>query len=458
MSDDYSTFLARKVVAAPDLGVDIDDRDLHQDLFDFQRVCVRFALRKGRAALFLDTGLGKTRCQLEFCRHAIEKTGRPALILAPLAVAHQIDREGRSIGYDCRVIRDAAGVLPGINICNYDRLDLLNPAAFGCVSLDESGILRSFTGKTSRALRERFVATPFRLCASATPAPNDHTELGQHSSFLGVLPSAEMLSRWFIADQTQMGNYRLKKHGEADFWAWVSSWSRMAVTPDDLGFDGSRFVLPPLRVVKHSVNAPIPKSATLFGDAASATGIYAAKKVTASARAEKVAEIVAAEPGEAWVVWCDTDAESASLAKMIGGDCVEVKGALPADEKERRLMAFADGEKRIIVTKPSIAGFGLNWQHAARVAFVGRTFSYAAYYQAVRRCWRFGQMREVIVNLVMDQTEVDISRLIDCKAEQHGEMKLAMSQAMRRGREEKTSQFRAYLPDHKGKMPSWLSA
>ena len=427
----YGEFLANKVACAPDAGID-GSFDLQPALFDFQRHCVEFALRKGRAALFLDTGLGKTICQLEWSSHVAAAVDAPALILAPLAVAWQIDREGKSFGYDCRVIRNMSGVGPGINICNYDRLDHLDPSAFGSVSLDESSILKSFDGKTTRALVAAFSNTRFRLCCTATPAPNDHMELGTHSEFLGILRPNEMLSRWFINDtSTASQSWRLKGHARDQFWQWVASWARMASTPEDLGYDGSAFDLPPMRIERHKVNAPVPKSAGLFGDAVSATGMFEIKRQSAVARVDRVAEIVSGEPGEPWVVWCDTDHESGMLTRAIGADAVEVKGSLPADEKERRLRMFADGERRVIVTKPKLAGFGLNWQHAARVAFVGRTFSYEAYYQAVRRCWRYGQSREVVVHLVIDDAEASIGAVVERKAEQHEEMKRAMATAMR---------------------------
>ena len=247
---EYLEFLASKRPSAQAVGLDRVP-DLHRDLMPHQRDCVAFGLRQGRFGLFLDTGLGKTFSQLEWANHALEASNGKALILAPLAVAAQIVREGKARGYEVRQIREQADAREGINVCNYDRLDRIDVAAFGAVSLDESSILKSFTGKTTRALIDAFRHHRFRAAATATPAPNDHMELGQHAEFLGVMPSNEMLMRWFIADQTEMGRYRLKGHAQDSFWDWMASWCRMAETPADFGYDGSAYILPPLNVHRH---------------------------------------------------------------------------------------------------------------------------------------------------------------------------------------------------------------
>lgn len=456
MDDDYLAFLATKTPAAQSVG--FDPLPIEAPLFDFQRAATETCIRRGRAALFLDTGLGKTICELEFARQCNAKSGAPALILTPLAVARQIEAEGKRFGYDARVIRDQAEAGPAINICNYDRLDHLDPAAFGCVVLDESSILKNFTGKTTRALINAFAGTPYRLCATATPAPNDHMELGQHCEFLGIMASNEMLARWFVADQTNMGHYRLKGHAVTPFWDWMASWAIMAETPDDLGFDGSRFVLPERKVIRHRAMGDVrPPAGTLFVEDLSATNIHDVKRQTADARATKIAELVAAEPDQAWVVWCDTDYEADALAKRLP-DAVEVRGSQPIEKKEAGLSAFATGAARAIITKPSVAGMGLNWQHAARVAFVGRSFSYESWYQAVRRCWRFGQTRPVHVHLIVAEGEDQIGRVIDRKAEDHARMKDAMRAASRRNLGRDSAVKVPYEPNHKGRLPSWLKS
>ena len=240
--DDYLAFLAGKAPVAASQGM--EPGPITAPLFDFQRKATEFCLRRGRAALFLDTGLGKTICELEFATQAAERTNGKSLILTPLAVARQIEREATRFGYAASVVRDASEVRPGINICNYDRLDKLDPSVFGCVVLDELGILKNFAGKTTRALITAFADTPFRLAATATPAPNDHVELGTHAEFLGIMSQAEMLVRWFLNDSNDTGTWRLKGHAVEPFWDWCASWAVMAESPEDMGFDGSAFVLP----------------------------------------------------------------------------------------------------------------------------------------------------------------------------------------------------------------------
>lgn len=454
---DYMTFLATKAPRAVATGIDAGHLPAH--LFDFQAACVDFALRQGRAGIYLDTGLGKTAVQLEWARQAAGATNGRALILTPLAVARQIEREGAKFGYECRVIRDQSDVRDGINVCNYDRLDKLDMDAFGAVSLDEASILKSFTGKTTRALIAAMAGHRFKMAATATPAPNDHMELGQQSEFLGVMAGNEMLSRFFINDTSQASQqWRLKRHAEAEFWDWMASWSRMAQSPDDLGFDGSRFVLPPLEVIRHKAAGSNIKheSGSLFDVDVSATAVHDVKRQTAGARADSVAAMVAGDPG-AWVVWCDTDYEADALTARIP-DAIEVRGSHPVDRKEAALAAFADGSARVIVTKPSVAGFGLNWQHCRNVAFAGRSFSYEAWYQAVRRCWRFGQKSTVRVHIVVAEGEDQIGRVIDRKADDHGRMKSAMAAAMKRAAWSSVRAKVPYDPRHEGRLPTWLAS
>ena len=428
-------------------------------LFDYQAECVRFALRQGRAAMFLDTGLGKTRIQLEWCRQAAEASNGRALLLTPLAVARQIEREGLSLGYDVRVIRHQDEARDGINVCNYDRLAALDTVQFGAVSLDESSILKNFTGATTRALIASFEGHRFKLASTATPAPNDHMELGTHAEFLGLMRSVEMLSRWFINDTaTASQQWRIKGHAQDAFWDWVASWARCAETPADLGYDASRFVLPPMNIHRHKAAGDTRAAAgMLFASDLSATNMHAIKRETAQARAEAVGALVAAEPGDPWVIWCDNDAEADALMATVPG-AVEVRGSHTPERKEAALTAFAVGEAQYIITKPSVAGMGLNWQHAARVAFVGRSFSYEAWYQAVRRCWRFGQKREVQAHIIVAEGEDQIGRVIDRKAEDHSKMKEAMAGAMKRAATQKSDRKVEYNPTHQGRTPAWLKS
>lgn len=449
---EYSDFLAGKRPRAKPDGISPGPMPAH--LFDFQRDVVAFALKQRRAALFLDTGLGKTACMLEWCAQAIGDGA--ALILTPLAVARQIEREGRRWGYDIRVVRSADDVRPGINVCNYDRLDKLNPAVFDAVALDESSILKSLHGATRRELTEAFSATRFRLCCTATPAPNDHMELGNHAEFLGIMSSQEMLTRWFINDTaTASQSWRLKGHARGAFWDWVASWARCAETPADLGYDASRYVLPPMQVTRHRAAGEIkPEEGSLFAGDLSATNMHAVKRQTADSRADAVAALVAAEPDEPWIVWLDTDYEAdAVMAKLPSA--IDLRGSMTAERKEAAIESFL-AAPHILVTKPGIAGAGLNFQHCARVAYVGRSFSYEAWYQSVRRCHRFGQTRPVHVHLIVAEGEGQIGRVIDAKSAGHSEMKREMAAAMKRGTGTQSTVRVKYNPTKTVEIAKWL--
>lgn len=455
--DDYSRFLASKRPAVIASGLDAIPA-LHPALSPHQRDCVAFGLRQGRWGLFLDTGLGKTLCELEWSKHAASATNGRALILAPLAVAAQHKREADKWGYsNTRVIRDMAQAGDGINICNYDMLDALDPDAFGAVALDESSILKSFTGKTTRSLIAAFASHRFRLAATATPAPNDHMEIGTHAEFLGVMQSNEMLSRFFINETMEASQkWRVKRHAEQAFWDWMASWSRMAETPADLGHDASAYVLPPLHVIRHKAAGDIrPPAGALFAGDVSATTLHDVKRQTAEARAEACAALVPADGP--CVLWCDTDYEADALRAAIPG-AIEVRGSHTAERKEEALAAFADGSARILITKPAVAGFGMNWQHCQTMIFAGRSFSYEAWYQAVRRCWRFGQTKPVTCHLIVAEGEDQIGRVIDRKSADHIKMKRAMAEAMRRAMAAEAGVRVPYNPTHRTELPTWLTA
>ena len=450
----YHQFLASKAPSAIASG--FDPTSLPDHLFDFQQSCVEFAVRQGRTGLYLDTGLGKTRCQLEWLAQCAEQSNGMALLLTPLAVAKQIEREGLSLGYDVRVIRDQSQAKDGINVCNYDRLDKIDPDAFGAVSLDEASIIKNFNGKTSGALCEAFAGHRFRMCATATPAPNDHMELGQQADFLGVMSGNEMLMRWFINDTAEASQkWRLKKHAEQDFWDWMASWARMAQGPEDLGFDGSKYKLPHLNIIKHkTIGSNVkPEDGSLFMGDVSAINMHNIKRQTSDARADVIAE--AADNDEPFIAWCDTDYEAASLKARMPY-AVEVSGSMTIEKKEENLEAFSLGQARAIITKPSVAGFGLNWQHCHNMGFAGRTFSYEAWYQAVRRSWRFGQTKPVNVHLVVAEGEDQIGRVIDRKSDDHLRMKAAMAIAMQRNAGRSSAKTVKYNPTHSGELPSWL--
>lgn len=457
----YAEFLAGKTIAAPRRGLETLP-ELAPHLFPFQQAAVAFGLRAGSWGLFFDTGLGKTACELEWCKHAAANSNGWALILTPLAVARQIETEGKRWGYNVRVIREQHEASPGINICNYDRLDHLDPSAYGAVALDESSILKAFTGRTSRALIEAFAGHRWRMAATATPAPNDHMELGQHADFCKVMSGVEMLSRFFINDtSTASQEWRLKGHAVESFWNWMASWTRMASHPRDMGDPIAGFDLPAFEIHRHHAGGEVTVPGELFaGLAVSATDMHMVKRQTAAARAEIVAGLVHAEREEPWIVWCDTDYEADALMaamKPYSISVQEVRGSHPLERKESVLDGFASGDVRVIVTKPAICGHGLNWQHVARMAFVGRSFSYESYYQAVRRAWRFGQKRPVEVHLIVAAGEDSIGRVIDRKADDHEQMKSEMVGAMRRAMALQVATKTAYNPKHIGDLPGWLT-
>lgn len=455
---DYYAFLRRKQRRVQERGL-ADVPALSEAMFPHQRDVTDFLLRVGSGAAFLDTGMGKTFVEHEFGRVISEATNKPVLMLAPPAVGPQHQREAERFGLPVKHVREPNEITgAGVWVTNYERLHKFDTSLFGGLILDESSIVKSFTGKTSRMLIELASGMRYKLAATATPAPNDHMELGQHSAFCGAMASNEMLARWFTADQSQMGKYRLKKYGESDFWAWMASWARMASKPSDLGHDDAGFALPKLSTDLHYVDVDITEAAAdgeLFRSVdVSATSIHKEKRRTALPRAERVAELVANELNEPWVVWCETDYEADALVSVIP-DAVEVRGSMPLDTKESRLDAFVRGEERILITKPSIAGYGLNLQHCARCAFVGLSFSYESYYQAVRRFWRFGQKRPVQVHIAIAETEAVMWHTIQRKAKDHERMKSAMTGAMSKATQEYGVKL-AYQPTQPVQLPRFL--
>lgn len=429
---EYRQFIASRAVSQTMQG--FAPKPINSMAKAHQTAALDFALNRGKSAAFLDTGLGKSFIELEWARQVSEETGKPVLILTPLAVAGQMVREGVKFGIEARQIREQHEVGDGVMVANYERLPKLDPASFGGVVLDESSILKSFAGRTRNLLMEAFDGLNFKLAATATPSPNDHMELGNHAEFLGVMRQQEMLSKWFINDtSTASQEWRLKGHAQEDFWSWVASWSRCATLPSDLGGDDTGYVLPEIDRRLHQVEADRMADAEqdmLFRiPELSATSFHKEKRLTMRQRCERAAEL--ANTGKPVTVWCETNEESALLTSLIDG-AVEVRGDQKPEEKEARLLGFADGEYRAIVTKPKLAGFGVNWQHCAHAVFASISFSYEQHYQAVRRSHRFGQKEQVRNDIVIADTEAAIWRAIHGKAEKHEEMKRRMSEAMRR--------------------------
>jgi superfamily II DNA or RNA helicase len=431
----YEDFLAAKLVSAKPTGIEASADDLNPILFDWQREVTAWALQRGRAAIFAACGLGKTFMQVEWAHRIVEATGGRALILAPLAVAHQTIKEAAKLGITVQYARHQEQATGTLVITNYECLADFDPTAWIGVVLDESSILKSFTGKTKRALLEAFSETLYRLACTATPAPNDHMELGNHAEFLGIMERPEMLARWFKHDSGNTSVYRLKRHGERDFWRWVSSWAVCAEKPSDLGdYEDGGFALPPLVIEGHLVADPerAQERGKLFlGDAApSATEMWSDKKETAEDRCVTAYGIVATKPDASWTVWCETNYEADLLAKLLPGS-VDVRGSDSLAEKERKLDAFADGEASVIVTKPSIAGFGLNWQHCSDVVFVGLTYSFEKLYQAIRRSWRYGQTKPVTVHLISAESDQGIVAAVERKQGEYDTMVGRMVEATR---------------------------
>lgn len=429
-------------------------------LFPHQRHTVEWALAGGRRAVFLDTGLGKTRIELAWADHVSRHTGGRVLVLAPLAVGAQTVREAAVVGLAgvvfARNPADAGDAR--IVVSNYDSLDNWTGADLAGIVLDESSILKSFMGRTRTELIERAQDIPYRLACTATPAPNDFDELGNHSEFLGLYRRVEMLSRFFVNDLADTGTWRVKNHAIAPFWDWVASWAIMGSLPSHVGpYSDAGYNLPALHLHRHVVDVDIKSGAQdgfLFRlPGLSATGIHGEKRRTADVRAAKVAALIAAEPAEPWLVWVETNYEAEAVMDLLPG-AVEVEGSMKPEVKTARLLGFCAGG--ILVTKAKIAGFGMNWQHCARVVFAGGSYSYESFYQSIRRCWRFGQAREVHAHVVMAYTEQHLWDVVSAKSDAHGVMRDHMIAASVRA-QAKAAARKQYTPAHEAPIPAWLS-
>lgn len=426
MKDPYVEFCNSKLRRIPPAGLDTVP-ELHPSLFDFQKDVTGWALKRGRGAIFAATGLGKSRMQCEWARCV----PGPVIILAPLAVADQTVDEARAIGVDVNRCREQSDVdIDRITITNYDRLHKFDASQFNAVILDESSIIKHHDAKTLRTLMEAFEQTPYKLCCTATPSPNDYTELGTHAEFLGICSRAEMLAEFFCHDGGETQKWRLKGHAKGHFWKWVAEWAALVRSPADLGYDGSLYQLPPLAIEHHtseSNHTEAWSTGALFKlEARTLSERRQARKATVTSRVADCVRMVNSTD-EPWIVWCDLNAESDMLAKAIIG-AVEVRGADSIDVKEERLKAFVRGDARVLVSKPSICGFGMNFQHANHMAFVGVTDSWEAYHQAVRREWRFGQRKPVDVHIFTS----DIEGAVISNLERKEKLAAAMSDELAR--------------------------
>jgi hypothetical protein len=455
---DYHSFLSEKLAFGSFDGIPIES--LPDWLFPHQQDLVRWALRRGRGAIFADTGLGKTRMQLAWADAIVNHTGGSILILAPLAVAEQTVEEGASVGVTVTHCRTGDDVRDGINITNYERLHRFDPSQFVGVVLDESSIIKHETSKTLQMLLDAFARTPYRLCATATPAPNDWTELGTHAEFLGVRSHTEMLCEFFVHDGGETQTWRLKKHARREFWRWVSSWGALIRSPADLGHDDSAYRLPPVTVHQHTVESPVLFGQLFAMEAQTLSERRTARRESIAQRVAACAEIVNATD-ETWLVWCELNAEGDALRQAIPGS-VEVRGSDSVEDKERRLLDFAHGKTRVLISKPSICGFGLNLQVCHNMAFVGVTDSWESYYQAVRRCWRFGQTKPVDVHIFCAESEgavvANLARKETAAKAMQQELARETIDAVRESVLGSVRETNAYTAQKRIAIPSWLAS
>lgn len=420
---DYHAFIEQKRLIQKPCG--FEPKNINSSLFDFQRDIVTWACRKGRAAIFADCGMGKTIMQLSWAEQVVKNHGGRVLIVAPLAVAAQTCREGDTFGIHVNRCRTRSDLTDGINITNYEMLQHFDGEEFAGVVLDESSILKSYTGAIRNQIIAQFKFTPYKLACTATPAPNDYMELGNHSEFLGCMDRTEMLAMFFIHDGGDTSKWRLKGHAASRFWDWVSTWACMVTKPSDLGYQDGGFKLPELEITTHVIESNMNQDGRLF--AVTETTLQEqqkARRSTVDVKTDRIAGYVN-NSDDSWLIWCDLNIESEYLANAIP-DAVEVRGSDSPEWKEEAMIGFADGKYRVLITKPSIAGFGMNWQHCHRVAFCGMSHSYEQFYQAVRRCWRFGQTHSVEVEIFVTDLEESIVANVLRKKEDTEGMKTEM--------------------------------
>lgn len=463
----YNEFIAKKAMRAEMVGFDPDESAYPREMMRHQAASVTWACKRGRAMLAHDTGLGKTLSQLVWADQVVRHTGRQVLLLAPLAVSHQTMREASRFGIEAAIFDPHHDHNHGrsdgkarILITNYEKMHHIDASEFAGVVLDESSILKAMDGRMRRQITDAFAGTQYRLSCTATPAPNDYMELGTQAEFLGIMSQVEMLAMFFIHDGSDTSKWRLKNHGKTRFWEWLATWAMFLQTPADLGFDATGYELPPVAFHNHVIETAPDGSDLFVAPAQSLHERNQARRSTVDARCQKAAEIVNAldEPA---VIWCHLNDESAILTRIIEG-AVEVKGADHPDHKAKAMLDFADGNIKALVTKPRIAGFGMNWQATRHCVFVGLSDSWESYYQAIRRQWRFGQSRTVHCHIVSADVEGAVVENIRRKNAQHQEISAAMmrhmSDYMRAeifgAMREKTE----YMADKPIIIPQWLKA
>lgn len=457
----YAAFLESKRRSVLDAGFSVPVDLLNPMLHDWQKVLVQWAIRLGRAALFVDTGLGKSPMQLEWGQKVWANTGGNILGLTTSTVAEQTIREGQKFGIRANHSRSGRDIKPGINITNYERLHLYDPSEFAGVILDESSILKNFEGKTRSALIESCQSVPFRLCCTATPAPNDISELANHAEFLGIMSRVEMLATFFVHDDN---GWRLKGHAVQAFYRWLATWSAWVKRPSDLGYSDEGYILPPLTIHPVFVDSEYIPQGALF--AAGLRGVTDRAKVrqgTIYSRVSAAVEIVSAEPSEHWIVWTGLNEEAELMTKLLAPlGAVNVHGTMKTEVKENHLRAFSDGSLTKLVTKPPICGWGMNWPHCARQVFVGLSDSYESYYQCLRRSYRYGQTRPVEAYIVLSDLEKDIHANVIAKEREAQNTNAALLDYMKgigsqRFGESFTVDATSYEPNRPMTLPKWMS-
>lgn len=451
----YLNFIASK--ARRDIPTGFEMNGGGKNLFDFQKDIVRWACRRGRAALFEDCGLGKTPQQLVWAEEVVKRTNKPALILAPLGVTHQHVREGVKFGIEVNLVSDQSEVfMPAVYITNYEKLHRFDLSKFSGLVLDESSILKSFDGATRNLIIEASSRIAHKLACTATPAPNDYMELGNHSEFLGVMTRTEMLATFFVHDGGDTAKWRLKGHAEDDFWRWLCSWSVNVRRPSDLGYCDNGFKLPALNMQEHVVRSNQKMDGYLF--ALPASSLAERRDARRASLSERVAVAADLADDDQWVFWCNLNSESEALVKATGA--AEIRGDTSEEERERIILGFLDGSVKRVVTKPSIWGFGLNLQCCHKSAFVGLSDSYEEFYQAVRRFWRFGQSRQVDIHIIISDLEGAVLANIQRKeqdakrmAEEMVKHMAELSVAEVRGAARETTTYKA---TERMKLPEWI--
>ena len=449
----YENFIASKAITATSSGITVPEEELNPMLFDFQRDIVKWALAKGRAAIFADCGDGKTAMQLEWAEQIRHRTGGKVLIVAPLAVSAQTQREGEKFGIRVNICASQTDVTAdSVNITNYEKLNKFVSSEFTAIVLDESSIIKSFSGKIRNQIIGMFSKTPYKLACTATPAPNDYMELGNHSEFLGVMTRAEMLAMYFVHDGGETSKWRLKGHAADLFWRWLSSWCVVMDDPKKLGYTCEGYDLPKLSVHEIVVDGEQTENVAL-----SLTERREARRDSLTERCKAAADLVNSSDDN-WLCWCDLNAEADELHRLIPGS-VNVQGSDTPEFKTSSMLDFAAGKLKCLVTKPKIAGYGMNWQNCHKVVFVGLSDSFEAYYQAVRRCWRFGQKSDVDVYIIISAQEGAVKENIERKQRDNEQMKEHLIELTKDiTRRELTATVRIsteYEPHKAMRLPEW---